>query len=218
MRSVCYERVWPVEEFSANGEQCLNRLCQLRGQAHSLTRNQSLVFILGCIGVVGVLISFVAWRFPDFWSVARRPRLRITKFELIQQTNTGTPGVNVFFRVEGAGAKLVDSSYRIVVTTFPGDEREVELENSLFDGMLEKITPDKSMGETPAGTELYVTLIGTPVPDEVWEKVRAKTAAVYFMGRFKYSDNGVAYHSDYCGFFMGDPAPIFMCHYHNTEP
>jgi hypothetical protein len=23
-----------VEEFSANGEQCLNRLCQLRGQAH----------------------------------------------------------------------------------------------------------------------------------------------------------------------------------------
>src|ERR1700693_5819158 len=34
MRSVCYERVWPVEEFSANGEQCLNRLCQLRGQAH----------------------------------------------------------------------------------------------------------------------------------------------------------------------------------------
>src|SRR5690242_15757807 len=36
MRSVCYERVWPVEEFSANGEQCLNRLCQLRGQAQFL--------------------------------------------------------------------------------------------------------------------------------------------------------------------------------------
>jgi Protein of unknown function (DUF3489) len=36
MRSVCYERVWPVEEFSANGEQCLNRLCQLRGQAQTL--------------------------------------------------------------------------------------------------------------------------------------------------------------------------------------
>jgi len=36
MRSVCYERVWPVEEFSANGEQCLNCLCQLRGQAQLL--------------------------------------------------------------------------------------------------------------------------------------------------------------------------------------
>src|SRR5579859_3353144 len=39
MRSVCYERVWPVEEFSANGEQCLNRLCQLRGQAHQRAKS-----------------------------------------------------------------------------------------------------------------------------------------------------------------------------------
>jgi hypothetical protein len=124
----------------------------------------------------------------------------------------------VFYHVEGARAKLVDSFYRIVVANFPGDAREVELENSLFDGMLAKITPDKNLGEAPAGKELYVTLIGTPVPDEVWEKVRGKTAAVYFMGRFKYSDHGVAHHSDYCGFFMGDPAPAFMCHDHNTEP
>ena len=131
----------------------------LKRKWRSLTRNQSIVFILSCVGVVGVLISFVAWRFPDFWSAARRPRLHITKFELIRQTNTGTPGVNVFFRVEGAGAKLVDSFYRIVIANFLGDDREMELENSLFDGMLKKTTPDKSMGETPAGKELYVTLL-----------------------------------------------------------
>jgi len=30
---VCDTVVLPVEDFSANGQQCLNRLCQLRGQA-----------------------------------------------------------------------------------------------------------------------------------------------------------------------------------------
>jgi hypothetical protein len=84
--------------------------------------------------------------------------------------------------------------------------------------MLKGLTPDKNMGNTPAGKELYVTLIGSPLPDEVWQKVRGKIAAVYFMGRFKYSDSRGAYHSDYCGFFMGDPPPQFMCHHHNEEP
>ena len=31
---VCATVVLPVEDFSANGQQCLNRLCQPRGQAH----------------------------------------------------------------------------------------------------------------------------------------------------------------------------------------
>jgi hypothetical protein len=202
----------------AGAECCWQHSYGLKRKWSSLTRNQSIVFILSCIGVVGVSISFAAWRFPDFWRATPRPRLHVTKYELIRETNTGTPGVNVFFRVEGAGAGLVDCLSRIVVTKFPGDDKEVELENSLFDGMLKRSAPDKNLGETSAGRELYVTLVGTPLPDDVWMKVRGKTAAVYFMGRFRYSDKRGVYHSDYCGFFMGDPAPVFACHYHNSEP
>ena len=33
-RAVCRKLVLPVEEFSANGEQCLNWLSHARGQAH----------------------------------------------------------------------------------------------------------------------------------------------------------------------------------------
>ncbi len=124
----------------------------------------------------------------------------------------------MFYRVEGADAKFLDSSYRLVVANFPGDDKKIPLENSRFDGMLKKITSNNNIGEAPIGKELYITLIGTPLTEEVWQKVRSKTAAVYFMGRFRYSDGRGIYHSDYCGFFMGDPAATFMCHYHNDEP
>jgi len=36
MGPACYEMVLPVEEISANGEQCLNCLSQPRGQPHIL--------------------------------------------------------------------------------------------------------------------------------------------------------------------------------------
>ena len=35
---VCATVVLPVEDFSANGQQCLNRLCQPRGQAQLILR------------------------------------------------------------------------------------------------------------------------------------------------------------------------------------
>lgn len=191
----------------------------LKRKWRSLTRNQSIAFVLGCIGVVGVSISFTAWRFPDFWSTAPRPRLHLTRFELIREANTGRPGVNVFFRVDGEGARIADALSRMVVKNFPGDDKEVELEHSLFDGMLKKPGADQTLGGIPSGMEQYVTLTGGPLSDEVWKKVRGKTAAIYFMGRFKYSDNrGVYHHLDYCGFFMGDPPPAFLCHDHNAEP
>lgn len=124
----------------------------------------------------------------------------------------------MFFRVEGAPANVDDGLYRLVVTRFPGDDKEVALENSLFDGMLSKSLSERGMGATPAGRELYVTLTGSELPEEVWNKIKNKTAAVYFMGRFRYSDARYVYHSDYCGFFMGNPPPSFLCHYHNAEP
>ena len=34
---VCGKVVLPVEDFSANGQQCLNRLCQPRGQGQNVT-------------------------------------------------------------------------------------------------------------------------------------------------------------------------------------
>ena len=40
---VCATVVLPVEDFSANGQQCLNRLCQPRGQAQIGT--QVLIFL-----------------------------------------------------------------------------------------------------------------------------------------------------------------------------
>jgi hypothetical protein len=39
----------------------------LRRKWRSLTRNQSIVFVLACVGAVSVFISLAAWRFPQFW-------------------------------------------------------------------------------------------------------------------------------------------------------
>jgi hypothetical protein len=136
----------------------------------------------------------------------------------MRQKDTGAAGVNVFFRVEGAPARISDSIWRLVVATFPGDDKEAGFENSLFDGMLKEPGTDHELGKLPTGGEQYVTLVGKPLSNEVWKKVEEKSAAVYFMGRFKYSDRKTEFHSDYCGFFMGNPPPHFMCRYHNEEP
>jgi hypothetical protein len=155
---------------------------------------------------------------PRSWGAQPRPKLHIAKFELMRQKDSGAPGVNVFFRIEGAAAVVSDGLSRLVVTNFPGDDKEVALEDSLFNGMLSELGPDRSLGDMPVGKESYVTLIGKSLPEDVWTKVRGKLAAVYFMGRFKYSDDQDAYHSDYCGFSMGDPPAQFLCHHHNEEP
>lgn len=86
----------------------------------SLTRNQSISFILTVFGAVGVSsdLPLGAIRLVD----ARQALAPRDEFALLKETGTGAPGVNVFFQVEGAPADVVDSFYRLVVTGFPGDD------------------------------------------------------------------------------------------------
>lgn len=146
-----------------------------------------------------------------------RPILRFYKFEPLKNTDTKALGLNVFFRVDGSPAHHVKSLKMIAFRVFPGDEKEVSLEDSLFEQMLAK-SGYGDIGDIPTGRELYVSALGEdPMSPEVLQQIRDKKVAVYFMGRFEYrgADNQ-QYHSDYCAFLMGDPPPIFGCKHHNT--
>lgn len=148
-----------------------------------------------------------------------RPRLHIYRFDPLKHPATNALGVNVFFKVDGVQANSIKSFYRIVAARFPGDDNEVPFEDSLFDGMLNSTPVRSDIGGAPVGRELYVSVLGDPMANEIVEKVRDKKVAVYFMGRFEYAGaDKHQYYSEYCGFLMGDPAPVFMCKHHNTEP
>src|ERR1700693_2335900 len=82
MLSVCYERVWPVEIFSANGELCLNCLCQPRGQAHFPAKDP--MSIPCCLRSNGAplrpLLSTdhsIEAKFKSYWM--RAPRIALAK-------------------------------------------------------------------------------------------------------------------------------------------
>jgi DNA replication protein DnaC len=90
MHSVCYERVWLVEEFSANGKQCLNCLCQPMGQAQFLTFGRERVAIrefsdptrIEARARSGALDSF---EFPAIPSLNKALVLELARCEFIER-------------------------------------------------------------------------------------------------------------------------------------
>jgi hypothetical protein len=151
----------------------------------------------------------------------QRPHLHIQNFQLFKEKRTNRPGISVFFKTVSPGSYApieVEDFYRIVVANFPGDAPEHIFQNTLFNGMMQKLLYG-SLGDHPPDSERYVTITGEPISEKVETQIKNGLTAVYFMGRFRYRIRGGQwFHSDYCAYYRGDPPPIFMCREHNDEP
>jgi hypothetical protein len=177
------------------------------------------IFVLVFTICAGVASIYSAWFGKPANTLASRPRVHIQKFELLRQKDTNAAGVSVFFKIEKSAVSKLRSIYRIAVTDFPGDIKNRQLEDSLFNGMLSKDKGGGDLGSDHADAERYVTITSDPIPNDVLQRIKDGSVAVYFMGRIEYKDQeNKPLHTDYCAFYRGDPPPIFMCHDHNDEP
>jgi hypothetical protein len=59
----------------AGAKQCWQHSHGLGQKWRSLTRNQSILFVCALIGVMGVLITLLAWWYPQLWSKPRPPAM-----------------------------------------------------------------------------------------------------------------------------------------------
>jgi len=179
----------------------------------------AILFILVFTVVAGAASIYSAWFNKTVNAPPVSTRIHVQRFELLKQKDTNAVGVSVFYKIERSHVSALRSIYRIVVANFPGDAKRAQFEDSLFSGMLSKDNGAGDLGSDHADAERYVTLTNDPMPASVWQRIKEGTAAIYFMGRLDYKDQeNKPVHTDYCGFYRGDPPPLFMCHDHNDEP
>jgi hypothetical protein len=180
-------------------------------------------YMCALVAIVLTLIvaTGAAWRYlaPLPTPVIVRSHIHIDGFEIA--TSNDTVFVNVHFVNDGHTEAVSQGYYYLVVEKFPGDEAEPAMEGRLFAKFLNTIHPNTTgVQHIPVGARRYVTDPIKPKKEKFAElQAVTGTYALYFMGRFIYTDESGEHHSDYCAFSKGfGNAAIFMCQKHNEEP
>jgi hypothetical protein len=189
----CGRAVFPGARF------CWQHAHGLSQRWHSLTRNQSIVFVLGLLGVAGTLL---AWLYPDFWKNSQRPYvLSETAF-----WRNGLAEAVVQFKNSGS----VPAYHNRTQIHFYGTTERSDNQKLDWDHMLPAISdstvPAGGMYNTPALTRLN-TISGAENDVLTGKGV----AYVYGIVRYKQSpDSGKDYADRFCWMFDASRSQAFF--------
>ncbi len=189
----------------------------------SLTRNQSIVFILSVIGVVGVVLTLLAWRFPEFWKPCKNvpSQVRIRRFEFQQPERNKPALANVLYENYGPSSLEVQTRCRLTVslskTSGPIPSWDwPNIEESLWNDFIKERPKEIPKLVVPFDSKPWFTVIGPPLSAEIVKELTMATrrARLNIVGRFEWESDGQHHKYDFCVFTFGDGA-LFSCQHHN---
>jgi hypothetical protein len=189
----CQRLVSPGAKF------CWQHAQGVRQRWRSLTRNQSIVFGLTVLGIVGTAL---AWLFPDFWNGSQRPYvLPETAF----WRNGLTEAVVQFKNSGNVPAYHNRTQIHFFATTERSDNQRLDW-NHMLPAISDNTIPAGGMYNTPALTRLY-TVTGAE------NDVLAGKAVAYVYGVVRYKqkpDSGRHYEDRFCWMFDASRSPAFF--------
>jgi hypothetical protein len=178
---------------------------------------------LGVIGVLGVIITIAAWRWPDLWKPATQEagpesRITITRVQL-HPFEAGKPAkMNVYFKVEGARADVGNYSTAAISDKPEGLRDPDKAADQLWALFLDATAKNRSpVRSAPSGPEMWATLPGPELTEsQATSLSRAdQTAVLMFVGTFEWADRYREWHYDFCLWTYGDRRVVNLCPTHN---
>jgi hypothetical protein len=184
-----------------------------------LTRNQTLVFV---IAITGLLITSLAWFFPEFWSKhpsVEASQIRLRKVEFHPPENGKPILVDVLYENYGTSSLEVATRSRVWISSskvsapIPIGEW-LTLDESLWKEFI-STKKDAPKLTVPYDSKPWVTVPGPEVTPTTASDLLSATgrSRISIVGRFEWESDGRAHKYDFCFFTFGDV--VFSCQHHN---